>query len=200
MLQMLQMLQNLQTFANFQKLELQNLVDLRKCWKTRIYTPPLGGQKTQAYCLAPQKNLLSVVLGSHFQSRCGVPRCDDAMMGWCDVVMRGWCDDDIIGWWRPILGHFWAIFHGFQKKNIRKWKGNIRNGILADAWQPNRKGWRKYHSSLPIYFFFLKIFGAQGTAPSSLDSFTQLVINSSNFYARFRKRFRPSIWPCLVFS
>ena len=35
------------------------------------------------------------------------------------------------------------------------------------------------------HFFFLKIFGAQGTAPSSLDSFTQLVINSSNFYARF---------------
>ena len=29
------------------------------------------------------------------------------------------------------------------------------------------------------------IFGAQSTAPSSLDSFTQLVINSSNFYARF---------------
>merc|ERR1712188_103 len=41
------------------------------------------------------------------------------------------------------------------------------------------------HSSLPTYFFFLKIFGAQGTAPSSLDSFTQLVIVSSNFYARF---------------
>ena len=53
------------------------------------------------------------------------------------------------------------------------------------SWQPNRKGWRKYHSSLPTYLFFLELFGASGTAPSSLDSFTQLVINSSNFYARF---------------
>ena len=84
--------------------------------------------------------------------------------------------------------------HGLQRKQA------TAGLIFADAWQPNRKGWRKYHSSLPTYFFFLKIFGAQGTAPSSLDSFTQLVMNSSNFYARFRKRFRPSIWPCLVFS
>ena len=84
--------------------------------------------------------------------------------------------------------------HGLQRKPATS------RLIFADVWQPNRKGWRKYHSSLQIYFFFLKIFGAQGTAPSSLDSFTQLVTNSSNFYARFRKRFRPSIWPCLVFS
>ena len=40
--------------------------------------------------------------------------------------------------------------------------------------------------SLTTNLLFLpQIFGAQGTAPSSLDSFTQLVINSSNFYARF---------------
>ena len=76
-----QMLQNLQNFVKLQKLQLDNLVDFEKCCKSRIYTPPLGGQKTQAYCLAPKKNLLSVVLGSHFQSRCGVPRCDDGMMG-----------------------------------------------------------------------------------------------------------------------
>ena len=69
--------------------------------------------------------------------------------------------------------------HGLQRKPATS------RLIFADVWQPNRKGWRKYHSSLPTYFFFLKIFGAQGTAPSSLDSFTQLVIVSSNFYARF---------------
>ena len=33
--------------------------------------------------------------------------------------------------------------------------------------------------------FIMYVCYAQGTAPSSLDSFTQLVINSSNFYARF---------------
>ena len=48
------------------------------------------------------------------------------------------------------------------------------------------------------------------TDTSSLDSFTRLEyflfiimfeqINSSNFKARFRKKFRPNIWPCLVFS
>ena len=30
------MLQNLQNFAKFQKLQLDNLVDFEKCWKTRI--------------------------------------------------------------------------------------------------------------------------------------------------------------------
>ena len=75
------MSQNLQNFVKFQKFQLDDLVDFEKCCKTHIYTPPLGGQKTQAYCLAPQKNLLSVVLVSHFQSICGVPRCDDEMMG-----------------------------------------------------------------------------------------------------------------------
>ena len=79
--QLLQISQNLQNIAKFQKIQLDNLVDFEKCCKTQIYTPPLGGQKTQAYCLAPQKNLLSVVLVSHFQSISGVPRCDDAMMG-----------------------------------------------------------------------------------------------------------------------
>ena len=106
------MSQNLKNVVKFQKFQRDNLVDFENCCKTHIYTPPLGGQKTQAYCLAPQRNLLSVVLGSHFQSRCGVPRCDDGMMWWCDVVMMWWCDDEIIGWWRPFLGNFWAIFHG----------------------------------------------------------------------------------------
>ena len=41
---------------------------------------PVGGQKTQAFWLAPQKNLLSVMLVSHFQSICGVPRCYHVMM------------------------------------------------------------------------------------------------------------------------
>ena len=56
------MLKNLQKFEfaiKFQKCQLDNLVDFEKCCKTHIYTPPLGGQKTQAYCLAPQKNLLT---------------------------------------------------------------------------------------------------------------------------------------------
>ena len=26
------------------------------------------------------------------------------------------------------MGHFWAIFHGFLKKNIRKWGGGFRGG------------------------------------------------------------------------
>ena len=69
--------------------------------------------------------------------------------------------------------------HGLQRKQ------ETSRLIFADVWQPNRKGWRKYHSSLTAKFFFLNIFGAQSTAPSSLDSSTQLVINSSNFYARF---------------
>ena len=73
----LQMSQNLQNFVKFQKFQLENLVDFEKCCKTHIYTPPLGGQKTQAFWLAPQKNLLALMLVRHFQSRCGVPRCDD---------------------------------------------------------------------------------------------------------------------------
>ena len=52
----LQMLQNLQKFANFQKFQLDNLIDLQKCWKTRIYTPPLGGKETQAFCWPPKKS------------------------------------------------------------------------------------------------------------------------------------------------
>ena len=39
---------------------------LEKCCKTHIYTPPLGGQKTQAYCLAPQKNLLTGCVSKPF--------------------------------------------------------------------------------------------------------------------------------------
>ena len=26
------------------------------------------------------------------------------------------------------MGHFWAIFHGFLKKNIRKWGGGVLGG------------------------------------------------------------------------
>ena len=75
-----QMLQNLQNDAKILKFQLDNLEDFEKCCKTRIYTPPLGGQKTQAFWLAPQKNLLALMLVRHFQSRCGVPRCEDRMM------------------------------------------------------------------------------------------------------------------------
>ena len=64
-------------WPKLQKFHLDNLVDFEKCCKTHIYTPPLGGQKTQAFWLAPQKNLLALMLVRHFQSRCGVPRCDD---------------------------------------------------------------------------------------------------------------------------
>ena len=70
--QHLNIFQNVANFANF-----ANLVDFEKCCKTHIYTPPLGGQKTQAFWLAPQKNLLALMLVRHFQRRCGVPRCDD---------------------------------------------------------------------------------------------------------------------------
>ena len=44
---------------------------------------------------------------------------------------------------------------------------------------------RKCRDSMFPFLFILELFGASGTAPSSLDSFTQLVIDSSNFYARF---------------
>ena len=75
------MSKNLQNVAKFQKFQLENLVDFEKCCKTHIYTPPLGGQKNASVLVGPPKNLLSVMLGSHFQSICGVPRCDDGMMG-----------------------------------------------------------------------------------------------------------------------
>ena len=102
----LHILENLQNCAVFQKLQLDHLVDFEKCCKTRIYTPPLGGKKTQAFWLAPPKNLLSVMLVSHFQSICGVTRWDDGMVWWCEVVMMWWCDHEIIGWWRPFLDNF----------------------------------------------------------------------------------------------
>ena len=56
----------LQNFPKFQKFQLDNFVDFEKCCKTRVYTPPLGGQKTQAYCLAPQKNLLTGCVSKPF--------------------------------------------------------------------------------------------------------------------------------------
>ena len=64
---MLQFLQNLLlNFAKFQTKSVDNLVDFEKCCKTRIYTPPLGGKKTQAYCLAPPKNLLTGCVSKPF--------------------------------------------------------------------------------------------------------------------------------------
>ena len=38
----------------------------KKVETKRFYTPPLGGQKTQAYCLAPQKNLLTGCVSKPF--------------------------------------------------------------------------------------------------------------------------------------
>ena len=96
----------------------QNCANRRACkmLQNAYLYAPVGGQKTQAFWLAPQKNLLSVMLVSHFQSICGVPRCDDGMMWWCDVVMMGWCDDEIIGWWRPFWGPFWSNFSWISKE------------------------------------------------------------------------------------
>ena len=63
---------NVTEFANicqFSKFQIDNLVDFEKCCKTRVYTPPLGGQKTQAYCLAPQKNLLTGCVSKPFSKQ-----------------------------------------------------------------------------------------------------------------------------------
>ena len=89
----LQILHNLQNFAKFQKIQLDNLADFEKCCKTRIYTPPLGGQKTQAYCLAPQKNLLTGCVSKPFSKHMWRPE-----MRWCDDGMM-WCRDDGMMWW-----------------------------------------------------------------------------------------------------
>ena len=69
-------------FGKFQIFQLDSLVDFEKCCKKRIYTPPLGGQKTQAYCLAPQKNLLTGGVSKPFSKQMWRPemRCD-VMMG-----------------------------------------------------------------------------------------------------------------------
>ena len=77
------MLQNLQNskFAKVQQFQLDNLVDFEKCWKTRIYTPPLGGQKTQAYCLAPQKNLLTGCVSTPFSKHMWRPETSESV-GW----------------------------------------------------------------------------------------------------------------------
>ena len=113
-----EMSQNLQSFVKFQKFQLENQVDFEKCCKTHIYTPPLGGQKTQAFWLAPQKNLLALMLVRHFQSRCGVPRCDD--MRWWDDVRTSWWDD-VMMTSSDDGGHFWAIFGPFFMDFRRKY-------------------------------------------------------------------------------
>ncbi len=41
----------------------------KKVETKRFYTPPLGGQKTQAYCLAPQKNLLTGCVSKPFSKQ-----------------------------------------------------------------------------------------------------------------------------------
>ena len=106
----LQMSQNLQNFAKFQKFQIDNLLDFEKCCKTRIYTPPLGGQKTQAYCLAPQRNLLTGCVRKPFSKQMWRPE-----MRWCDDGMMGCRDDGMMWWWNhrmmgailgPFLGHF----------------------------------------------------------------------------------------------
>ena len=81
---MLQNNENMQNLPNlkFQKFQADNLVDFEKCCKTHIYTPPLGGQKTQAYCLAPQKNLLTGCVSKPFSKQMWRPEmrgCDDGM-------------------------------------------------------------------------------------------------------------------------
>ena len=88
-------------------------VDFLNCWKTRIYTPPLGGQKTQAYCLAPQRNLLTGCVSKPFSKQMWRPE-----MRWCDDGMR-WCrDDEIMGWWnhRMMEAIFGPFFMDFRRK------------------------------------------------------------------------------------
>ena len=85
----------------------------KKAKTKRFYTPPLGGQKTQAYCLAPQKNLLAGCVSKPFSKQMWRPE-----MRWCDDGMM-WCRDDGMMWWwnhrmmeaifGPFLGHFSRI-------------------------------------------------------------------------------------------